>query len=190
MGEGPVVAIIRGLKVHIRVLDRFLYNNGCHDTKGYPPFYEEDPDEFSTLLRSRLSGNNSRTRLFIPARTDNDQSKFGYVAWAYNMVYAQKEVRLEEDLPMDPPEGWDALKDEILSFSTSEDTTLEAFGHGKTGIFVIVCEERSYTPLSIHQRPSHCDQCEAVLDSFIDRQSHRIMEHGSDEGFDPLPDDE
>lgn len=152
MGEGPVVAIIRGLKVHIRVLDIFLYNNGCHNTKGYPPFYEEDPDEFSTLLRTRLRGNNARTRLFIPARTDHNQSKFGYIAWAYEMIYAQKEVCFEEDLPADPPEGWGALKNEILSFSTSEDAILEASGHGKTGVFVIVCEERSYTPPSIDQR--------------------------------------
>jgi hypothetical protein len=73
MGEGPVVAIIRSLKVHIRVLDRFLYSNGCHDTKAYPPFYKEKTDEFSALLRSRLGGNNdTNTRLFILARRDHD----------------------------------------------------------------------------------------------------------------------
>lgn len=152
MGEGPLVAIIRGLKVHIQVLDRFLYNNGCHNTKGYPPFYKEDLDEFSTLIRSRLSGNSTRTRLFVPARTGHNQSKFGYIAWAYEMAYAQKEVRVKEDLPADPPEGWDALKNEILSFSTSEDVISEKPGHGKTGVFVIICEERSYTPPSIDER--------------------------------------
>lgn len=152
MGEGPVVSIVRGLKIHIRVLDRFLYNNGCHTTKGYPPFYKEDPDEFSTLLRSRFSGDCMRTRLFIPARTGHNKSKFGYIAWAYEMVYAQKEVRPEEDLPVDPPEGFDALKNEILSFSTSEDAIFDKSGHGKTGVLVIVCEERSYTPRSIEER--------------------------------------
>lgn len=68
------------------------------------------------------------------------------------MAYAQKEVRVEEDLPADPPEGWDALKNEILSFSTSEDAISEKSGHGKTGVFVIICEERSYTPSSIDER--------------------------------------
>lgn len=152
MGEGPVVAIIRGLKVDIRVLDRFLYHNGCHLTHGYPPFYDKDPDEFSMLLRSRLSGSNTRTILFIPARKDHNESNFGYIAWAYEMVYAQREVRPEEDLPADPPEGWDALKNEILSFTASKDAISEASGHGNTGVFVIVCETRSYIPPSIRQR--------------------------------------
>lgn len=153
MDEGPVVVIIRGLKVKIRVLDEFFYDNGCHTTSGYPPFYEEDPDEWSTLLRSRLGGNSKSTRLFIPARKDHDQSKFGYIAWTYEMVYAQKEVCLPEDLPIDPPEGWDSLKNEILSFGTSKDNRIsEESGHGKTGVFIVVCEERSYTPPSIAQR--------------------------------------
>jgi hypothetical protein len=55
---------------------------------------------------------------------------------------------------MDLPEVWDALKDEILSFgTTSKDTIPEASaGRGKTDIFVIVCEERSYTPPSMSRR--------------------------------------
>lgn len=154
MGEGPFVAIIRGLKVHIRVLDEFLHNHGCHSTQGYPPFFEykEDPDEFSTLLRSMLKGNHTKTRLFIPARSDHNHSNFGYIAWAYKIVYAQKEVCLEQDLPADPPEGWDALKNEILSFSFSQDAISDTTGHGKTGVFVIVCEDSSYFPPSIDQR--------------------------------------
>lgn len=151
MGEGPVVAIVRGLKVHIRVLDEFLDNNGCNTTHGFPPFYENDPDEFTTLLRSRLGGNGLRTRLFIPKREDHNNSKFGYIAWAYEMVYAQKEVCLDEDLPPNPPEGWESLKTDILSFSTSQDAKLEASGHGKTGVFIIVCEERSYYPPSMDE---------------------------------------
>lgn len=152
MCEGPVVVIIRGLKVDIRVLDRFLYNNGCHRTHSCPPFYDKDPDEFSPLLRSRLGGNNARTRLFIAARTDHNRSSFVYITWAYEMVYAQKEVRPQEDLPADPPEKWDALKNENISFTGSKDAISEGSGHGKTGIFVIVCETRSYIPLSIRQR--------------------------------------
>lgn len=151
MGEGPVVAVVRGLKVHIRVLDEFLHNNGCNATHGYPPFYEKDPDEFTALLRSRLGEDGSRTRLFIPKRADHDNSKFGYIAWAYEMVYAQKELSLERDLPADPPEGWDSLKNDILSFSNSQDAVLEPSGHGKTGVFIIVCEERSYYPPSMDE---------------------------------------
>ncbi|KAH8783211.1 hypothetical protein F5883DRAFT_404722 [Diaporthe sp. PMI_573] len=190
MGEGPVVAIIRGLKVRIRVLDRFLYSNGCHDTEGIPPFYEENPDEFSTLLRSKLSRNNTSTRLFVPTRMSHNRSNFGYIAWAYEMVYAQREVLLEESLPLQPPEGWESLKNETISFSASEDEIWEASGHGKTGVFVVVCDDKGYIPPSIDQRPSHCEQCEAMFDSYIDRQSHRRTEHASEEGLNPVPDDE
>lgn len=151
MGEGPLVAIIRGLKVHVRVLDKFLDSNGCHKTFGCAPFYNEDPDEFSILLRSKLSDHNTSTRLFIPWRTTHDRSKFGYIAWAYEMVYAQREVLLEENFPAEPPAGWDTLRDEILSFSTSEDAIWKASGHGKTGLFVVVCDERSYYPPSTEQ---------------------------------------
>lgn len=153
MGEGPLIAIIRGLKVHIRVLDKFFNNNGCHKTYGCPPSYDkEDPDEFSALLRSKLSSQDTTVRLLIPWRTAHGRSSFGYIAWAYEMVYAQREVLLDDTLPVSPPEGWDTLRDEILSFSTSKDAILEASGHGKTGLFVVVCDDRSYYPPSIEQR--------------------------------------
>lgn len=151
MGEGPTVAIIRAHKVHIRVLDKFFRRNGCHTTQGIPPFYDEDPDEFSTLLRSKLSGNNISTRSFIPAKDTHSRSNFGYIAWGYEMVYAQREVLLEESLPVEHPEAWKTLANEILSFCTSEDAW-EASGHGKTGAFIIVCDPRRYEPPSIKQR--------------------------------------
>lgn len=151
MGEGHTVVIIRGLKVHIRVLDKFFRSNDCHTTQGYPPFYKEDPDEFSTLLRSKLSGNNTSTRLFIPTRDNHNLSNFGYIAWAYEMVYAQREILLGQSLPVEPPEGWNCLANEILSFGTSEDAW-DASGHGRTGVFIIVCDSRRYDPPSIEQR--------------------------------------
>lgn len=155
-GDGPLVAIIRGFKVYVRVLDKFFDSNGCHKTFGCPLFYEQDSDEFSALLRSKLSGQNTRTRFFIPWRTTHGRSNFGYIAWAYEMVYAQREVLLEENLPAEPPAGCDTLRDEILSFSTSEDEIWEASGHGKTGLFAVFCDERSYYPPSIEQRiPVH-----------------------------------
>lgn len=154
MGEGPLVAIIRGLKVHVRVLDKFFDSNGCHKTFGCPPLYNKDPDEFSTLLRSKLNGQNTIMRLFIPWRTAHGRSNFGYIAWAYEMVYMQKEVLLDKTLPVDPPEGWDTLRNKILSFGTSEDVILKASGHGKKGLFVVICNDRSYYPPSIEQRES------------------------------------
>lgn len=111
MPEDPSIAIIRGLKVHIQVLDRFFHDNGCHGTYGNPPFYDKDPDGFSTLLRSKLTSNNTKTRLFVPSKMNHNQTNFGYVAWAYERVYSQREILLEEHLPAEPPEGWGSLRD-------------------------------------------------------------------------------
>jgi len=49
------------------------------------------------------------------------------------MVYAQKEILLDQQLPTNPPTGWAAVKDEILSFSHNTDSDWKAAGHGKTG---------------------------------------------------------
>ncbi|KAL1866869.1 hypothetical protein Daus18300_006572 [Diaporthe australafricana] len=54
-GEGPTIAIIRGLKVRVAVLDRFLNANGVDETYGLAPFYNIDPDKQSRLLRSKLN---------------------------------------------------------------------------------------------------------------------------------------
>lgn len=150
--EGPVIAIIRGLKVRVPVLDRFLAANDVDETYGNAPFYDQDPDPQSQLLRSKVGGSDTRTRIFMPAKEDHNESNFAYVAYAWEMVYAQKEISLDQQLPSDPPAGWLTLKDEILSFSTSHDTAWDAAGHGKVGLFIVVSDERTYLPLSIRQR--------------------------------------
>lgn len=93
----------------------------------------------------------AREQDYSSQRGKVDSRKFGYIAWAYEMLYAQKEVCLEQDLPPHPPEGWESLKSDIISSSTSQDATLKASGHEKTGVFIIICEERSYYPPSMDQ---------------------------------------
>ncbi|KAG8156941.1 hypothetical protein KVR01_013163 [Diaporthe batatas] len=39
-GEGPTIAIIRGLKVRVPVLDSFLRANKLDETHGMAPFYD------------------------------------------------------------------------------------------------------------------------------------------------------
>lgn len=68
------------------------------------------------------------------------------------MVYAQKEILLDQQLPTNPPTGWAAMQDEILSFSHDTDTNWNAAGHGKTGLFIVVSDERPYFPLSFLQQ--------------------------------------
>lgn len=144
-GEGPTIAIVRGLKVRVPVLDRFLNANGVDETYGIAPFYDVDPDKQSRLLRSKVGGGDERTRIFIPSKFSHNESNFAYVAWAWEMVYAQKEIVLKQQLPT-PPAGWAAIKDEIMSFSCDADAGWNAKGHGRTGIFIVVSDERPYFP--------------------------------------------
>lgn len=151
-GEGPTIAIIRGLKVRVTVLDRFLKANGVDKTYGIAPFYDVDPDKESQLLRSKVGGGDTRTRIFVPSKRDHNATTFAYVAWAWEMVYAQKEVLLDQQLPPNPPTGWAAVQDEILSFSHDTDSDWKAAGHGKTGLFIVVSDERAYFPQSLRQQ--------------------------------------
>lgn len=148
--EGSVIAILRGLKVRVSVLDRFLCANHVDETFGIPPFYDVDPDKQSRLLRSKAR--DTRTRIFVPSIVDHGASNFAYVAYTWEMIYAQKEISLDQQLPENPPEGWDALKDEILSFSHDIDATWRESGHGKIGLFIVVSDDRTYVPSSILKR--------------------------------------
>lgn len=87
-----------------------------------------------------------------PQKMDHNGSNFAYVAWAWDMVCAQKEVPLDHQLPTDPPTEWEAVKNEILSFRHDTDSTWEAAGHGNTGLFIVISDERRYFPLSLQQR--------------------------------------
>lgn len=151
-GEGPTIAIVRGLKVRVPVLDRFLDANGFDKTYGLAPFYDVDPDKQSRLLRSKVGGGDTRTRIFVPSKLSHTETKFAYVAWAWEMVYAQKEILLDQQLPTNPPTGWAAVKDEILSFSHDTDSNSTAAGHGQTGLFIVVSDERPYFPPSFLQQ--------------------------------------
>ncbi|KUI72098.1 hypothetical protein VM1G_08045 [Cytospora mali] len=191
--EGQVIAIIRGLKVRIPVLDRFFAANGVEETYGIVPVYHIDPDEHSQLLRSKVGGSDSRTRIFIPHKTTYNESNFAYVAYAWDLVHAQKEIVLD-GLPTDPPAGWASLTEGIMSFSTGEDDDQwKEAGHGKMGLFIVVSENRHILPPSVKKRntrPVLCDLCTATFDVFRDRQRHRMDEHGCTEGLNPLPDNE
>lgn len=66
--EGPTIAIIRGLKVRVPVLDRFLNANGVDETYGLAPFYDVEPDQQSQLLRSKVRDGDTRTRSFVPSK--------------------------------------------------------------------------------------------------------------------------
>ncbi|POS75107.1 hypothetical protein DHEL01_v206495 [Diaporthe helianthi] len=53
-GEGPTIAIIRGLKVRVPVLDSFLRANKIDETYGMAPFYHVDPTSHRSFYAQRL----------------------------------------------------------------------------------------------------------------------------------------
>lgn len=119
-----LTAIIRGFRVPVAVLDRFLVANGLTESEDYAPFYHGDLDDASKLLRAKVGGSssssssdNNKTRLFIPYRTSRHHSPFAYVAYDWLFVHAQRKLHLPEELPNTVPGGFAALRDEILGFA-------------------------------------------------------------------------
>lgn len=74
-----LTAIVRGFRIPMAVLDRFLTANDVYEFAGYAPFYDK-LDNASKLLRGRVDShsngsssnesNDSKTRVFIPYRMD------------------------------------------------------------------------------------------------------------------------
>ncbi len=137
-----VTAVVRGLKVPVVVLDRFLVANGVMETDGYAPFYEGNLDDASKLLRAKVSSSDNETRLFIPYQMNRHRSTFAYIAYAWVFVNAQRKLHIPEELPDKAPEGFEGLRDEIMGFSTKG---AEGEPHqDSTGLFVLVTDEQSF----------------------------------------------
>lgn len=109
-----LITLLRGFKVPIAVLDRFLASHGVEQTERIPPhlFQRSDfptvppLDPQSALFRARLSASNSdldpasleAVRLFIPYRRGWARSTYGYIAYSFIMVLGQRHVELDTEL--------------------------------------------------------------------------------------------
>ncbi len=158
-----LTTILRGFKIPVAVLDRFLEANGIKPTFGYAPIYDfpalpgaDRPalDAESAFLRSRVGGDN-QTRIFVPNRQGVARSTHAYVAYAYVMVLSQRKIKLAADLPDRPPPGFGELRREVLGFATAEEQPLldvagmqpeeEDEGEDPAGLlFVVVTDDREY----------------------------------------------
>ncbi len=140
-----VTAVLRGCKVPVAVLDRFLVANGLMETAGYAPFYGPDLDNVSQLLRAKMGSRDNKTRLFIPYRMGRHQSTFAYIAYAWVFVYSQRKLHLADELPDSAPEGFAKLRNEIMAFAAEggEGQPLQD-EEDLAGIFVVVTDERSF----------------------------------------------
>ncbi|KAL2156147.1 hypothetical protein VTH82DRAFT_892 [Thermothelomyces myriococcoides] len=141
MPEGPVTTILRGFKVPVAVLDRFLQANGIDETYGWPPRYNT-LDEPSKLLRTKLG--DAKTRLFIPHRLGHQLSTFAYVAYDWIFVFAQRRILPEELLPS-PPSGFVELCYEIIRYASEQEREQLRFQpEDLTAMYVINTEDQSY----------------------------------------------
>lgn len=141
-----VTAVVRGFKVSVAVLDRFLAANGVTETDGYSPFYDRTLDDASKLLRAKVSGSDNKTRLFIPFQVNRHRSASAYVAYAWVFVNAQRKLQIAEELPDKAPEGFAELRDEIMGFSDANAKGAEGEPHQDdlTGLFVVVTDEQAF----------------------------------------------
>jgi hypothetical protein len=151
---GPIT-VFRGFKVPIAILDRFLGANGVEPTDGYPPFHHRNElDAGSKFLREKLqaTAGDTKTQIFIPQFWGELGSTYVYVAYAWVMVYAQRKLELEDELPNQVPAGFVELRREILGYANGGDLeTLqvrrreEGVENPATDLFVLVAEERPYS---------------------------------------------
>ncbi|KAK4151837.1 hypothetical protein C8A00DRAFT_16798 [Chaetomidium leptoderma] len=202
-----LTTILRGFKIPVTLLDRFLETNGIKPTFGYPPIYDCLPlpgsdhpplDPESAFLRNRLGGD-TKTRIFVPNRQGVARSTHAYVAYAYVMVLGQRQIKFAAELPDRPPAEFGELRNEILGFAKEEEQGLlkvagmqpdEEGEDPASLLFVVVTDDREYPYHGPFMRESdlRCDDCPTVFESWIDLQTHRRDVHGV-EFKNVLPDD-
>ncbi|KAG7286691.1 hypothetical protein NEMBOFW57_009002 [Staphylotrichum longicolle] len=142
-----VTTVLRGLRVQVAALDRFLQENGLMPTFGDPPFYDE-VDPASKLIRAKLGDDNddSKTRLFIPFRKGRKPSDFAYIAYDWITVFAQRHLDLAEELLDRPPPGFAELRCEIMRFADDGEPGQQKV-EDLSALFVIVTDD-AYFPFA------------------------------------------
>ncbi|KAL2015090.1 hypothetical protein VTK56DRAFT_6322 [Thermocarpiscus australiensis] len=186
-----ITAVLRGFKVPVAVLDRFLQANGLMETAGYPPFYGPDLDDASKLLRAKIDNSNNKTRLFIPYRMNRKQSTFAYVAYTWVFVYAQRKLHVAEELPDRAPEGFAELRNEIMGFAAEGGEGEQPQDEDLTGMFVVITDEQPFyfTEPFVRESDLRCADCGAAFAGFFEKLAHRRSAHGAEEDKADLPDD-
>lgn len=157
--------LLRGFKVSISVLDAFLAANCVPETFGTPPFHRDHPDNdsISKLLYSRIteitgtSADQNLFRVVIPSRAPYNASRVAYVTYAWATVYAHREVDLENDLPAAVPEGFEDLRQEILSHGDGVNGLKDSDkipDEGKMGVYMVYTFEirGNFTPTELLDR--------------------------------------
>ncbi len=154
-----LVTALRGFKIPLAILDRFLEANGVEPTYGNPPFYDRsEPEPGSKSLRNKLhaTAGENKTQIFIPELRGEQESTYAYVAYAWVMIYAQRQLEPADELPDQAPPGFAELRAEVLGHANWKDDveTLqvkrleEGGGDPAAGMFVIVADRKLVQKIS------------------------------------------
>ncbi|KAK3896431.1 hypothetical protein C8A05DRAFT_20592 [Staphylotrichum tortipilum] len=192
-----LTTLLRGFKIPVAFLDRYLENNHITPTFGHSPIYnpplwpgESTPriDGASAFLRTRLGPGGADTLVFVPQRQGVGKATHAYVAFTYVMVYGQRRLKVPGDLPDTPPTGWKELREEMVELvREGEQGLLDAPGMvGEEGedpvsmVFVVVTDEREFPFRGPFMRESDrtCGECGVTFDSWADCQTHCKEVHG------------
>ncbi|KAK3291463.1 uncharacterized protein B0H64DRAFT_246201 [Chaetomium fimeti] len=213
-----LTTILRGFKVPVAILDRFLEANGVTPTFGYPPTYHRGSlpgeenlptlDPQPAFLRARLAATpagaadtaNQNTHIFIPNRQSMGMCTHAYVSYAYIMVFGQREIDVVNELPDKAPPGFAELRSEILGFAEEGEEALLAVAGMQPAseaqdpasmLFIVLTDERQYPWKGPFLRESdrRCDQCAEEFENWLSLQVHWEEAHGIVHKSTALPDD-
>ncbi|KAH6848224.1 hypothetical protein B0I37DRAFT_446329 [Chaetomium sp. MPI-CAGE-AT-0009] len=209
-----LTTLLRGFKVPIVVLDRFLASHGVQETEHSPPLLfrgrggmsaaTQNVDPQSALLRARLAASNpdldpaslDALRLFVPHRRGQDPSAYGYVAHTFVMVFGQRCVDLAVELPEQAPPGFAALRREILGFATEDEQALLRVAgmqdpRAESKFFVVVTDGRELQLERPFVRESdlRCQKCAVEFETLPALHLHKSELHGVNIMSNPFPDD-
>ncbi|POS70923.1 hypothetical protein DHEL01_v210682 [Diaporthe helianthi] len=199
MPGSNTITAVRGFRVRLSTLDKFLVANGkAHGAEnGFAPLYDfekpEGPDEISAILRAKAGGG-SGILYVVPAAEGHDVTPYVYVAYQYRHVYSQLRIT-----PQDPPEQpmpaeFEQLRQEILGYRASVgDGGCQGVDQedGAMGLYILYTEGRSApNPPELRERyklPIQCDKCDETFTRWSAKQWHLDKVHGIDEPLNPLP---
>lgn len=156
-----VTTVLRGFKVPLPVLDAFLLANNINETKtlcfGIPPFHDE-VDQVTTLLRNKVGGGDTKTRVFVSSRMSFDYATSAYIAYDWTVVFAQRRFGPGE-LTDAPPPGFEELRREVLSYAGGDGAGSSLGGDARyqNAVYVVITDERVFTPPELRERGPVCN---------------------------------
>lgn len=151
MPGSNTITALRGFRVRLSTLDKFLFANGnVHGAEnGFAPLYHfdkpEGPDEISALLRAKAGGD-SGILYVVPAAEGHDITPYVYVAHQYRHVYSQLRITSQDPPEQPVPPGFEQLREEILGYRASAgDGASQGIDEedGVMGLYIVYTEGRS-----------------------------------------------